>query len=163
VRNVQQAVQTTQVDERAEVRHVLDDAGPDLPDQELLDQLLPLRLPLLLQDHAPAHHDVAAALVQLDDLEVVGLAEELVDVRNASTPMRSTVTPPLIRRTSVPGTFPSFSYAVLIFSQTRRKSAFFFERTTTPSSSSRFSRKTSTSSPGCNASGSLNSSRGTAP
>src|SRR5207249_11156047 len=33
-----------------------------------------------LQDDAPAHHDVPAPLVELDDLELVALAEELVDV-----------------------------------------------------------------------------------
>ena len=83
--------------------------------------------------------------------------------RNASTPMRSTVTPPLILRLRTPGTVRSSSYASLIFSHTRRKSAFFFERTTTPSWSSRLSRKTSTSSPGSMDSGSRNSSRGTRP
>jgi hypothetical protein len=83
--------------------------------------------------------------------------------RKASTPIRSTVTPPLILRVRVPFTGVPLSCASLIFSQTRRKSAFFFDRTTTPSSSSRFSRKTSTSSPICRLSGSLNSSRATAP
>jgi hypothetical protein len=37
-----------------------------------------------LEDDAAAHHDVAAALVELDDLEVVRLAEQLVDVRHAA-------------------------------------------------------------------------------
>ena len=53
--------------------------------------------------------------------------------RNASTPMRSTTTPPLIFLTSVPSTGMSVSYATRIFSHTRMKSAFFFERTTEPS------------------------------
>src|SRR3989449_329694 len=83
--------------------------------------------------------------------------------RNASTPMRSTTTPPLIFFTSVPVTASSFSCASRIFSQTRMKSAFFFDRTTAPSWSSRCSRKTSTSSPSFRLFGSLNSSMGTAP
>ena len=81
--------------------------------------------------------------------------------RKASTPMRSTVTPPLIFRTKVPFTGRSSSCASRIFSQTRKKSAFFFDNTTAPSSSSRLSSKTSISSPSTG--GSLNSSRGTAP
>src|SRR5467141_3640950 len=47
--------------------------------------------------------------------------------RNASTPIRSTTTPPLIFLTSVPETASSFSWASRIRSQTRMKSAFFFE------------------------------------
>jgi hypothetical protein len=35
---------------------------------------------LLLEQHAPAEHDVAALLVELDDLELEGLADELVEV-----------------------------------------------------------------------------------
>src|SRR5690606_32051209 len=54
VRDVQQAVQPAQVDERPEVRDVLDDAAPHLADQQLLDELLALLLALLLQDHAAA-------------------------------------------------------------------------------------------------------------
>src|SRR6266567_2531228 len=83
--------------------------------------------------------------------------------RNASTPIRSTTTPPLIFLTSVPVTPASFSCASRIFSQTRMKSAFFFERTTAPSWSSRCSRKTSISSPSLRLLGSLNSSIETAP
>src|SRR5882762_5083991 len=83
--------------------------------------------------------------------------------RNASTPIRSTTTPPLIFFTSVPLTPSSFSCASRIRSQTRMKSAFFFERTTAPSWSSRCSRKTSTSSPSLRLLGSLNSSIATAP
>src|SRR5689334_1148854 len=83
--------------------------------------------------------------------------------RKASTPIRSTTTPPLIFFTSVPVTPSSFSCASRIRSQTRMKSAFFFESTTAPSWSSRCSRKTSISSPSLRLLGSLNSSIGTAP
>src|SRR5690606_5674254 len=82
VRDVEQPVQAAQVDERAEVRHVLDHALANLADQQLLDQLLALRLPLLLQDHPAADHDVAPPLVELDDLELERLAEKVLHVRN---------------------------------------------------------------------------------
>src|SRR6266545_3671266 len=83
--------------------------------------------------------------------------------RKASTPIRSTTTPPLIFLTSVPVTPSSFSCASRIRSQTRMKSAFFFDRTTAPSWSSRCSRNTSISSPSLRLLGSLNSSIATAP
>src|SRR5438094_920932 len=83
--------------------------------------------------------------------------------RNASTPMRSTTTPPLIFFTRVPDTASSRSCASRMRSHTRMKSAFFFERTTAPSWSSRCSRNTSTSSPSLSECASLNSSIGTAP
>ena len=69
-----------EVDEGAEVGDVLDHALPHLADGELLHQVLALVGPLVLQDDPAAHHDVAPALVELDDLELVGLAEQLVDV-----------------------------------------------------------------------------------
>ena len=80
VGDVEQAVHAAQVDEGAEVGDVLDDALPHLADRQLLHQVLALVGPLVLQDDPAAHHDVAAALVELDDLEVVGLAQQLVDV-----------------------------------------------------------------------------------
>ena len=125
-----------------------------------------LRLALLLEDDAAAHHDVAAALVQLDDLEVEGLTDQVFDVRNATQcdlrAGQERVDAHQVHRHAaldLAGEHAGhlvvlFIAPVLIFSQTRRKSAFFFDRTTTPSASSRFSRKTSTSSPGCRDSGS---------
>ena len=115
VRDVEQAVNAAEIDERAEVRDVLHDALTDLILLQVLHQLLALAGALVLEDHAARDDDVAAALVQLDDLELELLAEQLVDVgdaakrdlrsgRKASTPMRSTTTPPLIFLTSVPST-----------------------------------------------------------
>ena len=67
--------------------------------------------------------------------------------RKASTPSRSTTMPPLMRRVSRPFTVEPPSWASLMLSQTRMKSAFCLERTTRPSRSSTFSRNTSTSAP----------------
>ena len=80
VRDVQQAVQPAQVDEGAEIGDVLDDAGPHLAHQQFLDQGFALLSALGLQDHAPRYNDVAASLVQLDDLEVVDVANQVLDV-----------------------------------------------------------------------------------
>ena len=84
VGDVEQAVDATEVDERTEVGDVLDDALPHLILLELLHQLLALASPLVLEDHSTRDDDVAAALVELDDLELELLAEQLVDVRNAA-------------------------------------------------------------------------------
>jgi hypothetical protein len=82
VGDVQQAVHAPEVDERPEVGDVLDHALPDLARLELLHQVLALVGAFMLQQHAAADHDVAAPLVELDDLELVRLPEQLVDVGN---------------------------------------------------------------------------------
>src|SRR5207253_10985038 len=84
VGDVEQAVHAAEIDERAEVGDVLDDALPHLILFELLHQLLALAGALALEDHSARDDDVAAALVQLDDLELELLAEQLVDVRHAT-------------------------------------------------------------------------------
>jgi hypothetical protein len=70
VGDVQQPVDATEVNEGAEVRDVLHHALPDLADFELLHQVLALFGPLTLEDDPARHDDVAAPLVELDDLEV---------------------------------------------------------------------------------------------
>src|SRR5689334_13525228 len=80
VGDVEQSVDATKVDESAEVGDVLDHALPHLADSQLLHQVLALVGPLVLQDHPAADHDVPAPLVELDDLEFVGLAQQLIDV-----------------------------------------------------------------------------------
>ncbi len=83
--------------------------------------------------------------------------------RNASTPNRSTLRPPLIRRFGTPSTIDWSSCASLILSQTCRKSALRFETRTSPSWSSVASSSTLISSPGLISSGSVNSSMGIRP
>src|SRR5436190_10773485 len=84
VGDMKESVDATEIDERAEVGDVLDHALPDLVLLELLHQLLALAGTLGLEDHAARDDDVAAALVELDDLELVLLAQQLVDVRHAT-------------------------------------------------------------------------------
>src|ERR1051326_1317474 len=83
VGDVQQPVHAAEVDERAEVGDVLDHAGAHLTDLQLLHEDFALRLALRLEQHAARHHDVAAPLVELDDLELVALPQQLVDVGDA--------------------------------------------------------------------------------
>src|SRR2546427_5007596 len=83
VGDVEQAVHASQVDEGAEVGDVLDDALPRLADLQLLHQHVALGLALGFEQHAAAHHDVAAPLVRLVDLEFEALPQQLVDIGHA--------------------------------------------------------------------------------
>ena len=84
VADVQQAVDAAQIDERAVVRDVLDDAVDEHARLELAERLALERLALLLEQGAAAEHDVAALLVELDDLEVEALADELLEVAHGA-------------------------------------------------------------------------------
>ena len=82
VGDVKETVEAAQIDKGPEVRDVLHHAFPDLSQEQLLHQGLPLLLPLPFQDHPARNDDVAATLVQLDDFEVVRLTQEVLNVRN---------------------------------------------------------------------------------
>ena len=76
VGDVQQAVDAAQVDERAVVGEVLDDALEHRAFLEVLEQRLAFGAVLGLDDRAARHDDVVALLVELDDLELERLAFE---------------------------------------------------------------------------------------
>ncbi len=80
VGDVKQAVHTAQVDKRAEVSDVLDHALADLPNGELGLETLPLDGAIFFEQHATRNNDVPAPLVQLDDLELVAVADQVLDV-----------------------------------------------------------------------------------
>ena len=80
VGDVEEAVDAAEVDERTVLGEVLDDALDDLAFLEALERRLLQRRALLLEEHAARQHDVAALLVELDDLELEVLAEERVEV-----------------------------------------------------------------------------------
>src|SRR5690242_15734102 len=82
--DVEQAVDAAEIDERTEVGDVLDDAFAHLILLQLLHELLALAGSLVLENHSARHDDVAAPLVELDDLELELLAQQLVDVRHAA-------------------------------------------------------------------------------
>src|SRR3984957_6617510 len=67
--DVQQAVDAAEIDERAVVGDVLDDAVDDLALFEVLHQLLALLGAGLFQHGATRHDDVAAAAIHFQDLE----------------------------------------------------------------------------------------------
>ena len=80
VGDVQQAVDAAQVDERAEVGDVLDDALAELADFELLEQLGLLLRPLGLDEAAAADDDVAAGFVDLEHQALDLFADVFADV-----------------------------------------------------------------------------------
>src|SRR6478736_3158646 len=80
VRDVEQAVDAAEVDERAVLGEVLDRPAQNLTFLQVLQRLFLEAVALLLQEHAARKHDVAALLVELDDLELVSLTDQLVQV-----------------------------------------------------------------------------------
>src|SRR5204862_3037627 len=80
LRDVDQAVHPVQVDERAEVDDVRDLPLDHVAGLQLVEDLLTLILPLLLEHGAPREHDVVARAVELDHLRAQLLSEELVEV-----------------------------------------------------------------------------------
>src|SRR5207237_531777 len=84
VGDVEEAIDATEIDERAVLGDVLDDATNDLALFESLEGLGLLLVALLLEEHAARQDDVAALLVELDDLELVGLPDQLVQVADRS-------------------------------------------------------------------------------
>ena len=80
VGDVQQAVDAAEVDERAVVGQVLDHALDHVAFLEIVEELRALGAVFLLDHRAARHHDVVAALVELDDLEFEFLALEVARV-----------------------------------------------------------------------------------
>src|SRR6185369_15902647 len=80
VRDVEQAVDTAEIDERAVLGEVFDRTGDRHALFQGLQGLLLHLVTLPLQEHAAREHDVAALLVELDDLELVGLADQLLEI-----------------------------------------------------------------------------------
>ena len=58
--------------------------GAHVAHRQLLLELLALPRPLLFEKDATAHHDVPTALVELEDFEVVLVAQQIVDVGHAA-------------------------------------------------------------------------------
>jgi len=77
VRDVQQAVDSPEVHERAVVGQVLDHSLDDVAFLQVVEQGRALRAVLLFDDCAPGHDHVVALLVELDHLEFERLALEI--------------------------------------------------------------------------------------
>ena len=80
VGDVQQAVDAAEVDERAVVGDVLDDAAEHLALGERLERVLLLLGVLFFEQRLAREHDVAALLVDLDDAHAQLLAAQRVEV-----------------------------------------------------------------------------------
>ena len=82
--NVDQSVDSLEVNERAEIDDVRDLTFDDQARLQAAEDLLADLLALLLEDGAPGEDDVVAAAVELDDPAFELLAHELVKVVHAS-------------------------------------------------------------------------------
>ena len=80
VGDVQQAVNAVEINERAEIGDVLDRALADVAGHHFGEQLGAFLVALLLDEFAARQHDVLAVLVDFDDLELVGVADELREI-----------------------------------------------------------------------------------
>ena len=80
VGDVEQAIHSIQIDERAEVSEIFYRALHLVADLHAFHEFLSLFAPLLLDQFAPAEHDVFAVVVDLDDLEIVGVTDELLQI-----------------------------------------------------------------------------------
>src|SRR6266480_355946 len=78
--DMEQAIHSIEVDECAEIGQVLDCALDAIAHLYAFHELLPLLAPLLFNELAPAEHDVAPVIVDLDDLKIVGVANELLQI-----------------------------------------------------------------------------------
>ena len=73
-------VHAVEVDERAEIGEVLDRARDGIADLDAFEEFLALLAALLLDQFAAAEDDVLPVVVDLDDLEIVGVADELLEI-----------------------------------------------------------------------------------
>src|SRR4026209_2855682 len=69
VRDMEESVDAAEVDEGPVIRNVLHHALNQLPFFQRGEGRLAFRIPRLFQKHAPGYHNVAATMIDLDDLE----------------------------------------------------------------------------------------------
>src|SRR6185436_983192 len=78
--DVEQAVHAIEVDERAEVGDVFDDALADLAGLDAVEEIATLAGALFLDELAAGENDVLPLDVNFENLEVVGLPHVLVEI-----------------------------------------------------------------------------------
>ena len=78
--DVEKTVHTVEVDERAEVGDVFDDTLADLAGLDRLEEIATLAGALLFDEFAAGEHDVLPLDVDFENLEIVGLADVLIEV-----------------------------------------------------------------------------------
>ena len=84
VRDVEQAVDAAQIDERAVVGDVLDHTGEDLALGERVERVLLLLGVLFFEEDLPRQHDIAALLVDLDDAHPQLLPAQGIEVADGT-------------------------------------------------------------------------------
>jgi len=80
VGDVEQTIDTTQVDERAEVGDVLDDTLSDLANFEFGHEVFAIFFALLLDQRAAADDDIATCFVDLEDFALNHAADVIADI-----------------------------------------------------------------------------------
>src|SRR5687768_11940311 len=78
VRDMEQSVHAIEVDERTEVGEVLDRALDAVADASAVEELGTLLCALLFDELTTAENHVLPVVVDLDDLKVVGVADEVI-------------------------------------------------------------------------------------
>src|SRR5690554_1060703 len=80
VGDVKETIDPAEIDKGAVLGDVLDGSGHDLTLLEVLEGLLLEAIALTLKKDAARKDDVAALLIEFDDLELEGLSDELIEV-----------------------------------------------------------------------------------
>src|SRR5437899_3124574 len=80
VGDMEQTVHSIEINERAEVSEIFYRALHLVANFHPFHEFLSLLAPLLLDQFAPAEHDVFAVVVDLNDLEIVGVTDELLQI-----------------------------------------------------------------------------------
>ena len=80
VGDVKQPVHAIEIDKRPEVGEIFDRALHLVADFHAFHEFLSLFAPLLLDQFAPAEHDVFAVVIDLDDFEIVSVADKLLQI-----------------------------------------------------------------------------------
>src|SRR5947208_2952655 len=80
VSDMEQSIQTIEVDERAEIRNVFDRAFANIARGHFREQLAPLFRALLLDQFPARENDVLPLLVDLNDFEFVRIANVTLEV-----------------------------------------------------------------------------------
>src|SRR5450432_725071 len=80
VGDMQKAIHAIEVDEGAEIGQILDRAVDAIAHLDALEEFLALLAALLLDELAAAEDDVLTVVVNLNNLEIVGVANELLQI-----------------------------------------------------------------------------------
>src|SRR2546430_4825838 len=78
--HVEQTIHAIQIDECAEICDVFDRASYAVAHVHAFHEFLPLFAALLLDHLAPAEHDIFAVIIELNNFEIVGVANELLEI-----------------------------------------------------------------------------------